>query len=149
MNLIDALLAEHGLIYVLFDQIEEIAGADGGSASPSGDAAAAMVSRAVIVHAELEDELLFTALEARMGPAGPLAVMRSEHDEIHRRLEGGADGEAAAGALQRVLNMIPLAREHFAKEEQVLFQMARQALSADELDQLSVRWASERKVAIA
>jgi iron-sulfur cluster repair protein YtfE (RIC family) len=147
MNLIDALLAEHGMIYLLFDQIEAMAGADGGSGSPQADGAAALVSKAVIVHAELEDELLFTALEARMGPAGPLAVMRSEHDEIHRRLEGGADGEA--GALQRVLGMIPIAREHFAKEEQVLFQMARQVLSTEELEQLSVRWADERQVAIS
>lgn len=147
MNLIDGLLAEHGLIYLLFDQVEQLAGSDSESASSAADGAAALVSRAVIAHAELEDELLFTALEARMGPAGPLTVMRSEHDEIHRRLADGTDGQS--GAMQRVLGTIPLAREHFAKEEQVLFQMARQVLSADELEQLSIRWASERKVALA
>lgn len=144
MNLIDALLAEHGMLYLMFDQVEQTAA--GGAESAASDGAASLVIKAVIAHAELEEELLFTALETRMGPAGPLAVMRAEHDEIHRRLEAGSGGPAETGALQRVLNTIPLAREHFAKEEQVLFQMARQVLSADELSQLSLRWASARNV---
>lgn len=147
MNLIDALLAEHGVFYVLFDQIQESA-AKAGTAAEVRDAVA-MLTTALISHANIENELLFAALEERLGPAGPLAVMRAEHEELDRTLQEAAQAEQLSELASKVRHAVQLARVHFSKEEQVLFQMARQILGEDALIGLGRRWADVRGVTIA
>lgn len=121
-------------------------------------AAGHMMAGELLAHARREDEALFPALEAVFGTGGgPTAVMRQEHREIHaqagrfrttlRELEevehpaivaGGAKlrtvvaAEASAedllAASHEVIRLLDL---HFAKEEDILFPMARQVLSAE------------------
>jgi hemerythrin-like domain-containing protein len=93
-------------------------------------------------HAQLEDELLFANLEPHLGESGPLAVMRAEHLAIEALL---ADLRCAPGpeaARQATADLVHLAREHFAKEEQVLFPMAEQLLGASLLTELGARHAA-------
>ncbi len=146
VNLIDALLAEHGVFYVLFDQLEESVS----KAETAADArnAIGMLTKALISHANIENELLFQALEERLGPAGPLAVMRAEHEELDRTLQEAAKTEHQSEMVNKVLHALQVARDHFSKEEQVLFQMARQVLSEEALVELGRRWADVRRVAI-
>jgi iron-sulfur cluster repair protein YtfE (RIC family) len=147
VNLIDALLAEHGVFYVLFDQLEESASKAETAAEVRN--AVGMLTTALMSHAHIENELLFSALEERLGPAGPLAVMRAEHDELDRTLQEAAKAEQLSEIVNKVLHALQLARVHFSKEEQVLFQMARQILGDDALVGLGRRWADVRRVAIA
>lgn len=145
MKITDALLGEHGAFYALFDRIESRLGSDPGSAGPLAE----LLAAALLPHARIENDHLFAALEPTMGPAGPLAVMRAEHDEIEgavNRAASEADAEVARGLL---LHAISVAREHFAKEEQVLFPMATQALGEDKLEELGRVWAGERGVRLA
>lgn len=115
-------------------------------------------------HARKEDEVLFPALEAIFGPDnGPTGVMRQEHRDIHGqgallrqtlhelnavehpRIEAGgaqlrslaAAGASAAGLCDTATEIIRLLDLHFGKEEQILFPMAEQLLSADELNSLA------------
>ena len=146
MKLTDALLGEHGVFYALFEDLERSL-----SAAETADdvhRAAAPMAAALTSHAELENEVLFPALEARIGPAGPLAVMRAEHEEIEALLEdlpGIGDPAQAAAALR---DIIDTARNHFAKEENVLFRLAAAEVPEAELCELARRWATARGVAL-
>lgn len=95
-------------------------------------------------HNEWEEINLFPRLEARTGPGGPCMVMRAEHRELWGLygtlgplLEKAKGGTVApeglkslaevAGAIERLLS------QHIAKENDILFPMARNVLSADDL----------------
>jgi regulator of cell morphogenesis and NO signaling len=94
--------------------------------------------RELLTHASLEDELLFGELENSLsGDHGPLAVMREEHEQIEGSLArlGGADpaDEEVRGELAR---MTSLARDHFRKEEEVLFAFAERLIDGARLSAL-------------
>jgi hemerythrin-like domain-containing protein len=147
MKVTDALLGEHAVFYAQFDYLEK-------TLPPVKDLAlvksqGAMLTAALASHAHLEDELLFITLEAHVNPQfGPLAVMRMEHNEIEGSLERLQEVQDLAEAKNLLLHAVETARAHFAKEEQVLFQMAGQMLDASKLNQLGAKWAELRKVMI-
>ena len=144
MKITDALLGEHGVIYALFDHVEQVL--------PSVDdlavarALAAELTAAVLSHAQIEDELLFPALEPHLGQMGPLSVMRQEHQEIDGTLKAIPASPTLDEARESLNTVIQVARDHFAKEEHALFNMARQFLSEGELEDLGARWSQMRNV---
>ena len=148
MLITDALLGEHGVFYLLFQDIEQ--------ALPALDSASALQNRAAPLafsleaHASLEDELLFTALEPHLGTqSGPLAVMRMEHDQIVNLLERIPSAPDLAQTRALAAQMIEVSRAHFQKEEQVLFRMARQFLDDATLSALGTKWSARRGLLIA
>ncbi|MBZ0272579.1 hemerythrin domain-containing protein [bacterium] len=145
MKLTDALLGEHGVIYSLLDHVERALPA----ATTLNDVKpmAGLLMAAVASHAHIEDELLFPALDPHLGQAGPLAVMRHEHEEIEKALEGAANAQTFEAAVENLRRLIGTARNHFGKEEQVLFHIAQQVLSESDLERLGGRWADARRVA--
>jgi iron-sulfur cluster repair protein YtfE (RIC family) len=145
MKLTDALLGEHGAFYILFDQIETIAASESAMAQSRG--ATTVLEAMVGSHATLEDELLFSALEPHLGKAqGPLAVMRAEHAELERILAHIQDEPDENRAILWIPEALRIARDHFHKEEQVLFPMAERILGDDILNQLGAKWAKARCV---
>jgi hemerythrin-like domain-containing protein len=88
---------------------------------------------ALEAHARLEDELLFCHLESLLPQQGPLAVMRAEHQEIEGLLASLADSSDASDAYSRIQRLVVVARDHFAKEEQVLFPLAEQILEESQI----------------
>jgi hemerythrin-like domain-containing protein len=144
MFITDALLGEHAVFYLFLGHIEQ--------ALPALDSLSSLQHRfaafafALEAHAGLEDELLFTALEPHLGAqAGPLAVMRFEHNQIvdlFGKIKSAADLNFARDFARQ---LFPIVRRHFQKEEQVLFQMAARFLSEDELSALGGQWAMRRK----
>ena len=143
MLITDALLGEHAVFYLFLSHIEQALPAlDSLSSIQHRFAAFAFTLEA---HAGLEDELLFNALEPHLGAqAGPLAVMRFEHNQIvdlFRKIESAADLDSARDFARQ---LFPIVRGHFQKEEQVLFQMAARFLSEDELSALGGQWAKRR-----
>ena len=145
MKLTDALLGEHAVFYILFNQIEELAGVEGSMAQIR--AANTVLAAIVESHAGIEEELLFPALEPHLGrEGGPLAVMRAEHEEIARLLWRIEEAEHEPEAMAAVEAALAQCREHFGKEEQVLFPMAIQFLDEDTLLRLGRSWAEARAV---
>lgn len=126
MKITDAFLAEHAMLYAQFDYLQQATPATANLAVVHSQAAT--MTATLASHAHLEDELLFTTLDAQIGPMGPVAVMRMEHDQIEALLEQvlAARVRGAQGLMQQTLQLahVPL----FAKEEQVLFPMAQQVL---------------------
>jgi len=115
-----------------------------------------MMATTLELHARKEDEALFPAVEAVFGTGfGPTQVMRGEHQTIraqgellhktlhelrtveHPALEakreallsllgsGPAEAVALPGMAREIIELLD---SHFAKEEQILFPLARQAL---------------------
>lgn len=144
MKITEALLGEHGVFYALMEHLEQVV-----KTSNSLDLIqqlASMLTAALATHADIENALLFSTLESHIGPMGPLAVMRQEHDEIERTLDRVQKASDLAEAQQGVLHALQVARDHFAKEEQVLFPMAHQMLDEETLTRLGTQWAELRKL---
>lgn len=137
----DALLGEHGVIYTLLEHL---------TSRPFDSAEEARIQAAELAaglatHARIEDDLLFVALEGPLGPnGGPLAVMRTEHAEVEATLERLAQVEDVQEAAALAGHLVTVAREHFEKEEQMLFPMAEQLLGEEALRSLGEQWAAQR-----
>jgi hemerythrin-like domain-containing protein len=108
---------------------------------------AALLAAALVPHAQLENAGLFAALEERIGPAGPLAVMRAEHNAIEGTLADLGAGDVDT-LRARVRHAIAQARDHFRKEEMILFPLAVQQLGAPVLTRLGKEWAEARGVTV-
>lgn len=147
MKITDAFLAEHAMLYAQFDYLQQATPAAANLAVVHSQAAT--MTATLASHAHLEDELLFTALDAQMGPMGPVAVMRMEHDQIEALLEQVLAAQDLAAAQRLMQQTLQLARIHFAKEEQVLFPMAQQVLDERTLTQLAGQWAQRRGVPVS
>lgn len=146
MKLTDALLGEHGVIYDLLDEVEAFAA----SAKTAEEITAAIAApgAALLHHATIEDELLFPALEAVIGRAGMVAVMRSEHTLIEAqlaRVRASRDLQTSGRAL---VELLATTRAHFSKEENVLFPAANHHVGGERLAELTSKWASMRSVAV-
>ncbi|MBI6546344.1 MAG: hemerythrin domain-containing protein [Cyanobacteria bacterium NC_groundwater_1444_Ag_S-0.65um_54_12] len=147
MKITEAFLGEHGVIYALLNHLEqEIPNAE---SSGEVQSQAALLIPALASHAQLEDLLLFPALESKIGPAGPLTVMRFEHNDIDETLGRLLEVRELNRAQALIRHLLLVAREHFAKEEKVLFPMAEQVLGEMELQSLGKQWAEKRQVSVS
>lgn len=146
MKLTDALRGEHGVFYTQLGHLEQIVPSVEDLASIKSQAA--LLAAALATHAQLEEELLFRALDPHLGEMGPLAVMRMEHQEIEDTLAQIPDVEDLVECQSRLMRLVEVARQHFAKEEQILFGLAEQTLGEDALSNLGSRWAERRGVMI-
>ncbi len=97
-------------------------------------------------HSSREEDVLFTKLEEYIGKDhGPIAVMEYEHDLAKEKIatflaETAVIHSAEAEKLASyVIDTYQLLTEHFFKEENVLFPMAEQLLSASEKEELEKR----------
>lgn len=146
MKITEALLGEHGAFYAQFDHLEGVLDdASLGEVKAMG----LLLESGLKDHANLEDDVLFEAVEDRLGEgAGPTGPMRDEHDEIREtlsRLPLVSDVEEARDV---VLHAIHTARDHFRKEEQMLFPLAERELDLDTLNRLGEQWAEVRRVMV-
>jgi hemerythrin-like domain-containing protein len=99
-----------------------------------------------------EEQVLFPALEAHGIPTegGPVGMMLLEHEEARShvramleglaRIEAGDDG-GEAGLFDNAGQYLRLLREHIQKEDEVLFRMADEVISADEQKKLLAAFA--------
>ena len=96
-------------------------------------------------HNQWEEDHLFPKLELYTGPHGPCMVMRSEHRQLwglYDHLEpvlavvkqGTAGPEERAQLSRLALSIVDLLVQHIAKENQILFPMAKQVLRPEDLD---------------
>lgn len=143
MNITDAVLAEHGVLYAQLEYVVRSAGERETAEQVRGEAA--VLQAGLEGHALVEDEVLFPALASSLGAdGGTLAIMRSEHEEIAETLTRALqapDAEAGREALRR---LVRLAVDHFGKEEQVLFPMAEELLDPATQASLGEEWAVRR-----
>jgi hemerythrin-like domain-containing protein len=146
---------EHRVIEQVLDCLERMADRceDEGrlEAGPARDAVEFFRGFADRCHHGKEEHQLFPMMESQGFPsqAGPLAVMRIEHDHgraFLRGMESAIEGAASARPEDRqawvryARGYLALLREHIQKEDQVLFPMADQALTAADQAELERRF---------
>lgn len=98
-------------------------------------------------HSEREEGFLFPLMAKYLGrQVGPIAVMEYEHEvaknnlntfvEAMEQLEGPVDAERAKKIASYALQAHAILTDHFMKEENVLFPIAENILSAEEKEEL-------------
>ena len=132
MDIVDALIGEHGALHALLDHAVLVAR----SGSPAEVLALiATLERVLLSHGDLEEELLFPALTQHRG--------RSEHEEIRTWLDVRNSPMPPATLLATAVD---LARLHLEREEARLFPLARERIPAAERERLGALWAERRGV---
>jgi len=146
MKITDALLGEHAMLYALFAKAKQFTTEDRSTAELH--MLVSILEDQLGSHAQMEEKLLFPALEAHIGQMGPLAVMMAEHVEVENYFEEANSEEDPERLKMLIDDLIDLAINHFQKEEMVLFGMAREFLSEEKLELIGKDWAIDRKVVI-
>jgi hemerythrin-like domain-containing protein len=140
IKITDALVGEHGPLYAQLDRLAQVT--DG-----SVDAirsCAELLAAGLASHAQLEDTLLFAALEQRTGRDSLLEGMYEDHEQVDALLSGLARVDDSAQAHSLATRLVTLARNHFAKEEKAVFPLAEQVLGESELLHLGEEWEYRR-----
>ncbi len=75
-------------------------------------------------HIEAEERALFPALEKRMAPGGPLAVMRREHDAIRALMTPLRVAVEVKVCAPLLATLTVLIQQHHVKEEHVLYPLS-------------------------
>ena len=149
---IDILLREHELIVRVLDLLDECGRViAAGQSPPEGFAPWAVCFCREFAdrrHHAKEEDILFPLLESRglQRDGGPTGVMLHEH-EVGRGCVGRMERAAVtappdlAAFAAAAGEFAPLLRQHIFKENNVLFQMARQILAPDDVQQATERFA--------
>jgi hemerythrin-like domain-containing protein len=147
MKITDALLGEHGAFYAQFDRLEETLP----HTTSVGEVReqAALLAAALVSHAQLEDTLLFERMRSAGGDEGLLGTMEAEHTTIAGLLMRAQGSQDVSAARDDLLEAVTLARDHFAKEEQVAFPMAENIIGTAGLTALGARWSARREVFVS
>jgi hemerythrin-like domain-containing protein len=106
-----------------------------------------------------EEKVLFPALEEHGIPrdGGPVGMMLLEHEEGRSYVRGMAaalvqieegDPSAANALFDNAKQYVRLLREHIQKEDEILFRMADEVISADEQKQLLAAFAEHEAEAM-
>jgi len=146
MDVTDALLGEHGVFHLLVEQLDEARTRC--ATLPELRAAAEPLALALLGHARVEEEALFQPYERATGSLGPLRCLRHEHEQIDHQLRTLFTVEDLDAMRAKVAAVLDLVRRHLAREEEVMFTAARQALDDDRLRHLGAHWARFRHVAL-
>lgn len=103
------------------------------------------------LHMRLEEEALFVVLERRIGrEGGPIAVMLGEHEDLWAKVAELQQAVAALntnGGVQqqqqvsRVADyIVQLLEAHIHKENTILFPMAKEMMTPEEIVEVSRKW---------
>ena len=127
MKITEILVAEHVVFHNLFDYIEQTA------PRLKSLAEVKLLSAALEVllraHARTEDDLLVEPLEYCLAQIGQSETFHEEHDEIDARLVEVQKARGAKQARELLLKAVLRSREHFDKEERIVFPLAERAMN--------------------
>ena len=146
MKITQILVAEHVVFHNLFDHIEKTAPrlktlAEIKSLSATLDAL-------MRPHANTEDDLLMGPLEHCLEQIGQSETFNEEHEEIDAQLAQVQKARGPKQARDLLLKAVLRSREHFDKEERIVFPLAEQLLKAKTLTNLGVEWRKRREAAL-
>jgi hemerythrin-like domain-containing protein len=146
MKITQILMAEHVVFHNLFDYIEQTAPHLKSPAEiKSLSATLEVLMRA---HAHTEDELLVEPLEHCLAQIGQNETFHEEHDEIDARLAEVQKARGAKSARELLLRAVLRSREHFDKEERIVFPLAERVMKAKTLSGLGEEWMKRREAVL-
>ena len=146
MKITDVLRAEHAVFHNLFDHIEAVL--------PRTRTVAEVKSLATVVttllapHTKTEDDLFMEPLEHCFDQIGQQETFHDEHKLIDAELAKVMQARDLKPARQILLRAVARSREHFDKEERIVFPLAERILKAKTLGELGETWLRRREVAV-
>jgi hemerythrin-like domain-containing protein len=143
MKITEALQAEHLVFHNLFDHVER--SIPRMKTLPEVKATAALLESVVSAHSRTEDDLFIGPLEHCFEQIGQRETFHEEHDEIDRVLAQVQKAKQTRRARELLLSVIVACRNHFDKEERIVFPMAERVLKAKTLQELGRTWIDQRK----
>jgi len=138
MKITEALRAEHVVYHTLFDHLERVT--PGLRSLAQIQALAGLLHAMLRAHGAVEDALLIEPLEHCIDQVGHRETFHSEHEEIEANLQAVLEARSVAKARRLLQAAVLLAREHFDKEERLVFPLAEKVLNAQTIQSLGQRW---------
>jgi hemerythrin-like domain-containing protein len=142
MKITEALFAEHLVFHHIFDHIEKAAPTLKTVAEVK--AVAALLESVLKAHSDTEDELFLGPLEHCFEQLGQRDGFLREHQEMDESLQMVQKARAVGHARRLLLAAIAHSRQHFHKEERIVFPLAEQVLHPKTLTALSKTWKEQR-----
>jgi hemerythrin-like domain-containing protein len=146
MKITNILVAEHAVFHNLFDHIEKTLPRLKTLAEVK--LLAATLDALMRPHAKTEDDLLIEQLEHCLEQLGQSETFHEEHEEIDARLAEVQKARGPKQARDLLLRAMLRSREHFDKEERVVFPLAERVLKAKTLSSLGDEWIKRRDSAL-
>jgi hemerythrin-like domain-containing protein len=145
MKITEALLAEHVVFHNLFDHIETTLP----KLKTLGEvhALAGVLEATLEAHSQVEDQLLIEPLGHCFAQISQQETFHDEHEEIDEQLKAALNCRTLKTARRLLLNVVVASRNHFDKEERLVFPMAEKALNSRTLTTLGETWMRQRKAA--
>jgi hemerythrin-like domain-containing protein len=142
MKITEALLAEHLVFHSMFDHIEAMAPRL--KTLVEVKSLAALLESLLKAHSDTEDELFIGPLEHCFEQLGQRDAFLEEHQEIDVSLKSLQKAKQFKTARQLLLAAVSYSREHFDKEERIVFPLAERVLKAKTLTALGQTWMEQR-----
>jgi hemerythrin-like domain-containing protein len=142
MKITEALLAEHLVFHNMLDHVE--------TTTPKLrtlvelKSLAATLGAMLKAHSNTEDLLFIGPLEHCFEQLGQRDAFMEEHEEMNEHLRRIRNSKRLQKAKDQLLAAVRRAREHFDKEERIVFPMAEQILKAETLTALGQTWMQQR-----
>ena len=146
MKITEILMAEHVVFHNLFDHIETVVPRIKTVAEVK--ALAAVVEKLHGSHSKTEDDLFIEPLEHCFEQIGQSETFHAEHRRIEETLAKVHKTRTLKDAKCILLKVIAASREHFDKEERIVFPMAERVLKAQTLTELGRQWMKNRPAAL-
>jgi hemerythrin-like domain-containing protein len=146
MKITNILVAEHAVFHNLFDHIEKTLPRLKTLAEVKS--LAATLDALMRPHASTEDDLLVGPLEHCLEQIGQSETFHEEHEEIDARLAEVQKARGPKQARDLLLRAVLRSREHFDKEERIVFPLAERLLKAKTLSGLGDEWVKRRDTAL-
>jgi iron-sulfur cluster repair protein YtfE (RIC family) len=146
MDVTDALLGEHGVFHLLVEQLDD--------ALPRCQSvvelrvAAEPLAISLLGHHRVEEETLLTPYERETGSLGPLTCLRHEHEQMNQLVRIVFRTTDAGQMREQIHVLLDVVRRHLAREEQLLFGLARRALPDGDRATSGAHWAQFRGVTL-
>ena len=135
MDIVEQLKIEHQLFLELLDYLGELIKNEKSKDGAGLQKVVFAIARLLLKHEEIEENFLFPALEPHVASvANPVKIMKFEHKALHRILEVIQKAADVRSVKVESKKFIICLQDHIAKEEGVIFPLAKKKLkkTADE-----------------
>ena len=146
MKITEVLMAEHAVFHNLFDHIE--ASVPRLETLAEVKSLAALVDKVMAPHSKTEDDLFIEPLEHCFEQIGQNETFHAEHRRIEEMLAGVQKARTLADAKKILLGAIAASRDHFDREERIVFPLAERVLKSKTLSELGKTWLQKRQAAL-
>ncbi|HYA78952.1 MAG TPA: hemerythrin domain-containing protein [Candidatus Nitrosopolaris sp.] len=143
MKITEILMAEHAVFHNLFDHVETALPRTRTTAEVKS--LATLVDRVMAPHSKTEDDLFIEPLEHCFEQIGQNETFHTEHRRIEEMLATVQKARTLAMAKKTLHGAIAASREHFDKEERIVFPMAERVLKPKTLSDLGAEWLKKRE----